>query len=80
MAVLQKVDSGIFTKTAWFMKAHITASSRTENINVFQNMVLGYGAGLRFMINEKKRVNIGLDYGFGAHGAQGLFVNLNEYF
>jgi len=57
-----------------------TASSRTENINLFQNMVLGYGGGLRFMINEKKRVNLGLDYGFGAHGAQGLFVNLNEYF
>jgi hypothetical protein len=32
------------------------------------------------MINEKKRVNLGLDYAFGANGAQGLFVNLNEYF
>ena len=57
-----------------------TASSRTEDINLFQNMVFGYGGGLRFMLNEKKRVNIGLDYGFGANGAQGLFVNLNEYF
>jgi hypothetical protein len=57
-----------------------TASSRTENINAFSNFVFGYGGGLRFMINEKKRVNLGLDYGFGANGAQGLFVNLNEYF
>jgi len=57
-----------------------TASSRTENIYLFQSMVVGYGAGLRFMLNEKKRVNLGLDYGFGSHGAQGLFVNLNEYF
>jgi hypothetical protein len=57
-----------------------TASSRTENVDVFQNFVLGYGGGVRFMLNEKKRVNIGLDYGFGANGAQGLFVNLNEYF
>ncbi|MBL7962304.1 MAG: BamA/TamA family outer membrane protein [Flavobacteriales bacterium] len=57
-----------------------TASSRTENIDLFANFVPGYGAGLRFMINEKKRVNLGLDYGFGANGAQGLFVNLNEYF
>ena len=32
------------------------------------------------MISEKNRVNLGLDYGFGAHGAQGLFLNLNEYF
>jgi hypothetical protein len=57
-----------------------TASSRTENVDIFKNFVFGYGGGLRFMINEKKRVNLGLDYGFGAHGAQGLFVNLNEYF
>lgn len=57
-----------------------TASSRTENINLFNNMVFGYGGGLRFAINEKKRVNLGLDYGFGANGAQGLFLNLNEYF
>jgi outer membrane protein assembly factor BamA len=57
-----------------------TASSRTEDINLFDNVVPGYGAGLRFLINEKKRVNLGLDYGFGVNGAQGLFVNLNEYF
>jgi len=57
-----------------------TASSRTENIDLFKNFVFGYGGGLRYMINEKKRVNLGLDYGFGANGAQGLFLNLNEYF
>ena len=71
------------TKNKWggvlFMNTS-TASSRTENINLFSNFVLGYGLGLRFAINEKKRVNIGMDYGFGANGAQGLFVNLNEYF
>jgi outer membrane protein assembly factor BamA len=57
-----------------------TASSRTEDIKLLNNFVFGYGGGLRFMINEKKRVNLGLDYAFGANGAQGLFVNLNEYF
>lgn len=57
-----------------------TASSRTEDINIFNNFIFGYGGGLRFMLNEKKRVNIGIDYGFGVNGAQGLFVNLNEYF
>jgi outer membrane protein assembly factor BamA len=57
-----------------------TASSRTEDINLFANLVTGYGAGLRFAINEQKRVNLGLDYGFGINGAQGLFINLNEYF
>lgn len=71
------------TKNKWggvlFVNAS-TASSRTENINLFSNFVLGYGGGLRFMLNEKKRVNLGLDYGFGANGAQALFLNLNEYF
>jgi hypothetical protein len=71
------------TKEKWggvlFMNTS-TASSRTEDIKLFNNMVFGYGGGLRFMINEKKRVNLGLDYGFGANGAQGLFINLNEYF
>jgi outer membrane protein assembly factor BamA len=57
-----------------------TASSRSENIDLFGNLEFGYGAGIRFMINKAKRVNLGIDYGFGAHGAQGLFVNLNEYF
>lgn len=57
-----------------------TASSRTDNINLFGNIAPGYGCGIRYMINKNKRVNIGLDYGFGIKGAQGLFLNLNEYF
>ncbi len=57
-----------------------TASSRTQDINLFSYFEFGYGGGLRFKINQDKRVNLGLDYGFGAHGAQGLFLNLNEYF
>jgi outer membrane protein assembly factor BamA len=57
-----------------------TASNRNANIGVFEHLQLGYGGGLRYMLNVKNRVNIGLDYGFGAHGAQGFFLNLNEYF
>jgi hypothetical protein len=57
-----------------------TASNRTANIGLFNYMQFGYGGGLRFMLNEKNRANLGLDYGFGAHGAQGIFLNLNEYF
>jgi outer membrane protein assembly factor BamA len=57
-----------------------TASNRNEDIGVFNYLQFGYGAGLRFMLNEKNRANLGLDYGFGAHGAQGIFLNLNEYF
>jgi outer membrane protein assembly factor BamA len=57
-----------------------TATNRAEEIGIFNYMQFGYGGGLRFMLNEKNRANIGLDYGFGAHGAQGIFLNLNEYF
>jgi outer membrane protein assembly factor BamA len=57
-----------------------TASNRSGDIGLFNYLQFGYGGGLRFMISEKNRVNLGLDYGFGAHGAQGIFLNLNEYF
>jgi len=57
-----------------------TASSRLDDVPVFDYVKLGYGAGLRYMLDEKKRVNIGLDYGFGFNGAQAIFLNLNEYF
>ncbi len=57
-----------------------SASSRTNNISLFSYMQLGYGAGFRYMISEKSRVNIGADYGRGVNGASGFFLNLNEYF
>jgi hypothetical protein len=57
-----------------------TASSRTENIGLFSYTQFGYGAGLRYMLSEKNRVNIGIDYGRGRNGASGIFLNLNEYF
>jgi hypothetical protein len=57
-----------------------TASSRTQNIGLFSSAKLGYGAGLRYMLSEKNRVNIGIDYGRGFNGASGIFLNLNEYF
>jgi len=71
------------TKDKWGAVLFInttTASNRTEHIGVFNYMQFGYGGGLRFMLSEKNRANLCLDYGFGAHGAQGLFLNLNEYF
>ena len=40
----------------------------------------GTGVGLRIMIDEESRANLTIDYGWGAKGAQGLFLNLNEYF
>lgn len=71
------------TKNKWgaVVFANFTsASSRTENVKLFSTGQLGYGAGLRLMLSEKSRVNLGIDYGFGRNGTSGLFLNLNEYF
>jgi Omp85 superfamily domain len=57
-----------------------SASSRTENIGLFSSAQFGYGAGFRYMLSEKNRVNLGIDYGRGRNGASGIFLNLNEYF
>jgi Omp85 superfamily domain len=57
-----------------------SASSRTEDIGLFSSAQFGYGAGFRYMLSEKNRVNLGIDYGRGRNGASGVFLNLNEYF
>ena len=57
-----------------------TASNKDANIDLFQYINLGYGVGLRFMMNKTSRTNITLDYAWGAYGAQGLFLNVNETF
>lgn len=57
-----------------------SASSRTQNISIFSSAQFGYGAGFRYMLSEKNRVNLGIDYGRGRNGASGIFLNLNEYF
>lgn len=41
---------------------------------------LGYGLGLRVMINEKNRTTITIDYGFGREGNSGFYLNINESF
>jgi hypothetical protein len=40
----------------------------------------GYGAGIRIKLNKFSGTNLGLDYGFGANGSGGFFVNLGEVF
>jgi outer membrane protein assembly factor BamA len=57
-----------------------SASSRTQSIGLFNSFQFGYGAGFRYMLSAKNRVNIALDYGWGHNGATGFFLNLNEYF
>lgn len=57
-----------------------SASNREGNIDLFEYLDFGYGAGLRFMINEKSRANLGLDLAFGEHGASGFYFGINEAF
>ncbi len=47
------------------------------NHHVFE---LGYGAGLRILINKLSDTNLCIDYGWGQNGSQGFFVNLGEVF
>lgn len=39
-----------------------------------------YGTGLRFAVNKTERLNIRVDYGFGAKGNSGLYFQLGEAF
>lgn len=57
-----------------------TTASNGGNIDLFKYYDIGYGAGLRVMINKKSRVNLNLDYAFGKYGAQGFYLGLNEVF
>jgi hypothetical protein len=51
----------------------------TGNIINYDDLLPGYGAGLRIRLNKKSGANLCLDYGFG-NGSQGLYVNLGEVF
>jgi outer membrane protein assembly factor BamA len=48
--------------------------------NLLNQVNLGYGLGLRVMINEKNRTTITIDYGFGREGNSGFYLNINESF
>ncbi len=48
--------------------------------NKFEAIEPGYGLGIRIKFNKFSKTNICLDYGFGLHGSNGLFVNLGEVF
>jgi len=53
-----------------------------NNINDFQIEKRRYsgGLGLRYQLDQKDKVNIRLDYGFGAPGNSGLYLTFNEAF
>ncbi len=59
----------------------VNGQSFTEPVSKrFEVVSPGYGMGIRFKLNKFSRTSIALDYGWGAHGSQGIFANLGEVF
>ncbi len=59
----------------------VNGQSFTEPVSKrFEVISPGYGMGVRFKLNKFSRTSIALDYGWGAHGSQGIFANLGEVF
>lgn len=57
-----------------------TATNKDGHISLYEYVDVGYGIGLRVMINKKSRANLNIDYAFGQYGAQGFYFGLNEVF
>ena len=60
-----------------FANAESFSEQTASNFSVISP---GYGAGIRVRLNKFSGTNLGLDYGFGANGSGGFFVNLGEVF
>ncbi|MHC1706519.1 MAG: BamA/TamA family outer membrane protein [Bacteroidales bacterium] len=45
-----------------------------------KNTKLNYGAGIRFMIDRKERINLRLDYARGSGGSDGFYISFGESF
>jgi outer membrane protein assembly factor BamA len=54
-------------------------SDRLENFRL-QSFKYSYGAGLRFALNPKERLNLRIDYGIGQGNSNGLYFMLGEAF
>ncbi len=55
-------------------------SSKTDGEKLLDKINLGYGLGLRIMINPEKRTTIAADYGLGSKDTSGFYLNINETF
>lgn len=51
-----------------------------QNTGQFARLYPGFGGGLRLQFNKFSRTNVCIDYGFGADGSNGFFINLGEVF
>lgn len=74
---LQK-NSNLFGGTV-FVNAN-SFGSKFDSEKLLKHVNLGYGVGLRVMINEENRTTISADYAFGREGNSGFYLNINESF
>jgi outer membrane protein assembly factor BamA len=51
-----------------------------EISSAYDQLIPGYGVGLRLKLNKHSGANLCVDYGFGKNGSRGFFVNLGEIF
>lgn len=87
-------QSMIYTETEWrfplqkdkdkfggvlFINA-TSATNEDAKIKLFDYVNFGYGFGLRYMLNEKSKTNLCLDFGFGNYQAKGFYLSVNEVF
>ncbi len=61
---------------AFFAVGDVSNSIGKFNIREFKN---AYGFGLRFVFNQKQRINLRMDMGFG-HNTNGVYFSLEEAF
>lgn len=64
----------------WVIFINGTTATGPTDIPLFKYYDIGYGDGLRIMINKKSRANLNIDYAFSKYGASSLYLGLNEVF
>lgn len=58
----------------------VSSINKDADIRMFEYINLGYGLGLRYMLNEASKTNLCLDFGFGNYGSKGFYLSVNEAF
>lgn len=61
----------------FFLNAESLSATQGSRL---QSIQPGLGTGLRIKLNKKSKTNLAIDYGFGAQGSNGLFINIAEAF
>lgn len=56
-----------------------TASNEFQNLELFESVKLGYGVGLRLMLDKDSRTNLVIDYGWGERSS-GFYLAVSETF